>query len=360
VTPAAVLAGVGACLPATVVGNDELVSRWDADAEWIRVRTGIEQRHVVAPEEATSDLAVAAGRRALASAGTTGADALVVATNTPDQLSPAIAPDVAARLGLGLVAAFDVMAVCTGFVYALATAAGLIATEAARSVLVIGADAFSTVLDPADLTTQAVFGDGAGAVLLRAGAAAERGTLTGLNLGSDGTRRTLIEIPGGGSRQRSTGLPVKPEDMYFRMQGRAVFAQAVARMSDSVRRTAARVGWPVGEIDRVVLHQANARILAAVARALELPLDRFISNIAQVGNTVAASVPLALAAGHTSGELRPGHRVVLAAFGGGLTWGSIALVWPELPAAAAPHVEIGSDLPTDPRSDPISDPGGRR
>jgi 3-oxoacyl-[acyl-carrier-protein] synthase-3 len=353
VTPAAVLAGVGASVPATAVCNAELVARWDADAEWIRVRTGIERRHLVAPGEATSDLAVAAGRRALASAGTAAADALVVATSTPDQLSPAIAPDVAARLGLGQIAAFDVGAVCTGFVYALATAAGLIAAELAGGVLVIGADAFSTVLDPADLTTQAVFGDGAGAVLVRAGTAAEPGALAGLNLGSDGTRRTLIEIPGGGSRQRSTGLPVKPEDMYFRMQGRAVFAQAVGRMSDSVRSTAARVGWPVGELDRLVLHQANARILAAVARTLKLPLGRFVSNIAHVGNTVAASVPLALAAGHSSGELRPGHRVVLAGFGGGLTWGSVALVWPELPAAPEP--------PTEPLTEPLSDqPGGRR
>ncbi len=329
---AAVLAGVGAWVPATVVRNDQLMP-WDADPEWIRTRTGIEQRHVVAPGESTSDLAVEAGRRALASARVTAADAVVVATNTPDQLSPAIAPDVAARLELGPIAAFDVGAVCTGFVYALATAAGLIAAEAADSVLVIGADAFSTVLDPADLTTRAVFGDGAGAVLLRAGAAGEPGSLTGLNLGSDGARRTLIEIPGGGSRQRSAGLPVKEEDTYFRMQGRPVFAQAVHRMSESVQQTAARAGWPVDQVDRWVLHQANSRILAAIARNLQVPLTRFVSNIAQVGNTVAASVPLALEAGVRSGELRPGNRVVLAAFGGGLTWGSVGLVWPELPAS---------------------------
>lgn len=333
---AAVLTGVGGWVPATVVRNDELMPGRGTDPEWVRVRTGIEQRHVLAAGEATSDLAVEAGRRALASARTSAADAVVIATNTPDQLSPAIAPDVAARLGLGPVPAFDVGAVCTGFVYALATAAGLIAAETADSVLVIGADAFSTVLDPADLTTRAVFGDGAGAVLLRAGAAGEWGALTGLSLGSDGARRSLIEIPGGGSRQRSLGLPVKEEDTYFRMQGRPVFAQAVHRMSESVQQTAARAGWPVGEIDRWVLHQANARILAAIARTLQVPLNRFVSNIAQVGNTVAASVPLALAAGARSGELRPGNRVVLAAFGGGLTWGSVGLVWPELPATASP------------------------
>ncbi|MPZ83086.1 MAG: beta-ketoacyl-ACP synthase 3 [Actinophytocola sp.] len=332
---AAVVAGVGGWVPTTAVSNEELVSWWDSDthidAEWIRTRTGIERRHVLAHGEATSDLAVAAGRRALDSAGTAGADALVVATGTPDQLSPAIAPDVAARLGLGPIGAFDVGAVCTGFLYALAAAAGLIAAEAADSVLVIGADAFSTVLDPADLATRALFGDGAGAVLLRAGATGERGALSGFHLGSDGTRRTLIEIPGGGSRQRSTGLPVKEEDTYFRMQGRAVFAQAVNRMSESARHTAAHVGWPVAEIDRWVLHQANVRVIAAVARGLGVPLDRFVTNIAHVGNTAAASVPLTLAAGLASGELRPGHRTVLAGFGGGLTWGSVALVWPELP-----------------------------
>lgn len=337
---AAVVAGIGAWLPATAVPNDELASLWDADGEWIRTRTGIRQRHVVAPGEATSDLAVEAGRRALASAGTAGADAVVVATSTPDQLSPAVAPDVATRLGLGEIAAFDVNAVCAGFVYALATGAGLIAAAAARSVLVIGADAFTTVLDPADLTTRALFGDGAGALLLRSGAPGERGALAGLNLGSDGTRRTLIEIPGGGSRQRSTGLPVKAEDTYFRMQGQAVFTQAVNRMSESGRRTAARAGWTVGEVDRWALHQANARILAAVARTLRVPLDRFVTNIAGVGNTVAASVPLALASGVASGELRAGHKVVLAGFGGGLTWGSVALVWPELPGLPAPPHQV--------------------
>lgn len=341
---AAVLAGVGASLPVTAVPNEELVSWWPPsgpgaapiDAEWIHTRTGIQRRHVVASGEATSDLAVTAGRRALESAGVPAADAVVVATNTPDQLSPAIAPDVAARLGLGPVGAFDVDAVCAGFVYALATAAGLIAAGVAGSVLVIGADAFTTVLDPGDFTTRAVFGDGAGAVLLRAGTAGEPGALSGFRLGSDGANRELIEIPGGGSRQRSTGLPVKEEDTYLRMRGRAVFAHAVNRMSESVRDTAAGVGWAVGDVDRFVFHQANARILAAAARGLRVPLDRFVTNIADVGNTVAASVPLAIAAGVAAGELRRGDRVVLAAFGGGLTWGSVALVWPEIPAVQPP------------------------
>ncbi|MGC5033613.1 beta-ketoacyl-ACP synthase III [Micromonospora sp. DT229] len=332
---AAVLAGVGACVPARVVPNHELATSWDVEPAWIQTRTGIEQRHIVAPGEATSDLAVEAGRRALVCAGTTEAAAVVVATNTPDRLSPAVAPDIAARLGLGAVAAFDVGAVCSGFVYALATGAGLIAAGTASSVLVIGADTFSTVLDPQDLKTRAVFGDGAGAVVLRAGHHDEAGALAGMRLGSDGGRSTLIEIPGGGSRQRSTSQPVKVEDIYLRMEGRAVFGQAVLRLSQSVRHSATDVGWTIDEVDRWVLHQGNARILAAVAQHLRVPLERFITNIARVGNTVAASVPLALADGLAAGDLRAGHRVVLAGFGGGLTWGSVALVWPDLPNGAS-------------------------
>jgi 3-oxoacyl-[acyl-carrier-protein] synthase-3 len=330
VSRAAVLAGLGAWTPGRVVTNHELAHQLDTDDEWIRTRTGIHQRRVVASDEATGDLAVQAGRRALASAGTTRADAVVLATSTPDRPCPATAPQVAHRLGLGGVAAFDVAAVCTGFVYALASGAGLIAAELADSVLVIGADTFSTVVDPADRTTRAVFGDGAGAVLLRAGVPAEPGALHGLRLSSDGSRSDLIEIPGGGSRRRSAGGPAAAGDGYFRMDGRAVFAQAVRRMAESVRDSAARTGWQLPEVDRFVLHQANARILGAVARQLGAPAERFVSNIDRVGNTVAASIPLALADAAAAGSLRAGHKVVLAGFGGGLTWGSAALVWPSV------------------------------
>ncbi|MFI1359888.1 beta-ketoacyl-ACP synthase III [Streptomyces sp. NPDC020898] len=327
---AAVVAGLGGWVPRTVVTNDELAALLDTDDEWIRTRTGIRQRHVITPGEATGDLAVEAGRRALESAGLVGVGALVLATSTPDRLSPATAPEVASRLGLGTVPAFDVAAVCAGFVYALAAGAGLIATGVAESVLVIGADTFSTILDPADRTTRAIFGDGAGAVVLRAGSLDQPGALLGLSLGSDGSRSDLVEIPAGGSRQRSTGLPVKSEDTFLTMRGRAVFAEAVHRMSTSARETAARAGWPLEEIDRFVLHQANARIITATAHRLALPAERFLSNIDRVGNTVAASIPLALSDGVLSGELRPGHRVVLAGFGGGLAWGSVALVWPHI------------------------------
>jgi 3-oxoacyl-[acyl-carrier-protein] synthase III len=215
-------------------------------------------------------------------------------------------------------------------VYALAAGAGLVTMGPAGRALVIGADTFYTILDPADRTTTALFGDGAGAVLLRHGHAAEPGALHGWDLGSDGARGDLMGMPGGGSRQRSTGLPVKEEDTYFAMHGRAVFAQAVQRMSASLRRSAQRAGWRLADVDRFVLHQGNARILTAVAQRLGVPDDRFVANIERVGNTVAASVPLALADAIRSGQLRPGHRILLASFGGGLTWGSVALVWPRL------------------------------
>ncbi|MFF9492660.1 beta-ketoacyl-ACP synthase III [Streptomyces flaveolus] len=334
----AVLAGLGAWVPRNVVTNDELARVLDTSDEWIRSRTGIRRRHVISPGESTGDLAVEAGLRALASAAPSGgadggdraADAVVLATSTPDRPCPATAPEVASRLGLGGVAAFDVSAVCSGFVYALGVSGALITSGAAERVLVVGADTFSTILDPGDRTTRAVFGDGAGAVLLRAGRPAERGALCGLTLGSDGTRSDLIQVPGGGSRRRSAGEPAREADTYFTMAGRPVFGQAVRRMADSVRAAAGELGWSVTDVDRVVLHQANARITAAVADRLDLPVDRFPSNIGQVGNTVAASIPLALADAAQDGVLRPGHRVVLCGFGGGLTWGAVALEWPQV------------------------------
>ncbi|MFD7506341.1 beta-ketoacyl-ACP synthase III [Streptomyces sp. NPDC059850] len=327
---AAVLAGLGTWLPENVVTNDELARRLDTSDEWIRTRTGIRQRHVIGPGQSTGDLAVEAGRRALKSAGTEQADMVMVATSTPDRPCPATAPDVASRLGLTGVPAFDIAAVCTGFVYALGMAASVIASGAAGSVLVIGADTFSTILDPEDRTTRAVFGDGAGAVLLRPGDPGEPGALGGLDLGSDGSRSELIEVPAGGSRQKASGLSAQEVGAYFTMRGRAVFSEAVRRMTTSVETAAQRLGWALGDVDRVVLHQANARILAAVADRMGLPVRRFVSNIGRVGNTVAASIPLALADGVIEGELRPGQRVVLGGFGGGLTWGALGLRWPDI------------------------------
>ncbi|CAM5469002.1 Beta-ketoacyl-[acyl-carrier-protein] synthase III OS=Streptomyces alboniger OX=132473 GN=fabH PE=3 SV=1 [Streptomyces alboniger] len=328
--PAAVLKGLGTYLPPRAVGNDELSERLDTSDEWIRTRTGIRQRYWVEPGTATGDLAVEAGSRALKSAGVESVDAVVLATTTPDHLCPATAPWVAARLGLGRVPAYDVAAVCAGFVYGLASAAGLILTGVAERVLVIGAETYSGILDPTDRNTAVIFGDGAGAVVLEAGRADEPGALLGFDLGSDGEQHDLIAIPGGGSRQRAGGNPPDPSDCYFTMQGKRVFAQAVTRMGDSSSALLKRLGWPSASVDRLVGHQANVRILHAVADQLDIARERAVVNLDRVGNTSAASIPLALADAAADGDLRAGERVLLTAFGGGLAWGSTALVWPDV------------------------------
>ncbi|MCW2640391.1 MAG: 3-oxoacyl-(acyl carrier protein) synthase [Dactylosporangium sp.] len=339
-TRSAVVCGLGAYVPPRVVTNASLAEVLDTSDEWIRSRTGIRQRHVVDPGVATSDLAVDAGRRALASAGTDQVDLVVLATSTPDHPCPATAPEVADRLGLAGVAAFDVGAVCTGFVYALATAAGLIAIGVAERALVVGADAFSTILDPADRTTRAIFGDGAGAVVLRAGSADEPGALLGFDLGSDGQHADLITVPAGGSRQRSAGGSVDEWAQYFTMQGKAVFFNAVLRMSESTATVLRDVGWTPDEVDWLVAHQANVRILHAVADQLGLDRGQVVLNLDRVGNTVAASIPLALHDAAAAGDLVPGQRIVLTGFGGGLTWGSAALRWPAVRLEPAHHANL--------------------
>lgn len=325
-TPTAVVAGLGAWLPPTVVTNDDLSTQLDTNDQWIRSRTGIGARHVVDPGTGTSLLATESGRLAMASAGVTSVDAVVLATSTPDRSCPATAPEVASNLGLAGRPAFDVAAVCTGFLYALATAQGLVAARLAETVLVIGADAFSTILDPTDRTTRVIFGDGGGAMVLRAGHADEPGALLAFDLGSDGAGSDLIQVPGGA-------------DPYFRMDGRPVFEQAVVRMAESAEHVAGAVGWPMSDVDMLVAHQANKRILAAVGEQLGLRGDQIATHLELVGNTVAASVPLALAHAVGLGRITPGHRLLLAGFGGGLTWGATALTWPDVtPASSHPPV----------------------
>jgi 3-oxoacyl-[acyl-carrier-protein] synthase-3 len=322
---AAVVAGVGRYLPDNIVTNDMLAERLDTSDEWILSRTGITQRHVAPAGTTTGDLAVHAGRDALRSAGLDAVDIVIVATTTPDNVCPSTAPHVAARLGLDEVPAFDVSAVCSGFVYALDVGSSLVECGRYGSALVIGAETFTHLLDPQDRTTAAIFGDGAGAVVLVAGDRTEPGALLASHLGSDGTRRDLIAVAGGGSRERS-GTEVL--DPYFRMDGQAVFLDAVLRMESAVRSAAAKAGWEVESIDRVVAHQANARIITALGRKLGLPAEALVMNVDIVGNTSAASIPIALHHGNTTGALRRGQRVVLPAFGGGITWGAVALTWP--------------------------------
>jgi 3-oxoacyl-[acyl-carrier-protein] synthase-3 len=328
----AVLEGIGGCVPPRIVTNAELCERLDTSDAWIRDRLGIAARHV-ADGQTTSDLAVEAGARALETAGGGTVDTVLLATTTPDRLCPATAPEVAARLGFVGVAAFDVGAVCAGFVHALAVGSSLISAGVASRVLVIGADVFTTLVDPADRLSSAIFGDGAGAVVLRAGRRGEPGEVGPFHLGSDGTQVATVEVPGGGTRQRA-GLAGAGQRPYLLMDGPAVFRRAVAEMDRSSRRVLERAGWPTSSVDRFVPHQANLRIVRAVSTALGFGPEQVATNICEVGNTVAASVPLALADAHDAGLLVAGQRVLLTAIGAGLAWGSAVLTWPEVAGKA--------------------------
>ncbi|MFG2973251.1 beta-ketoacyl-ACP synthase 3 [Streptomyces sp. NPDC048331] len=332
-----ILAGLGSYVPPRTVTNAELCGGRALGDEWIRERIGVAGRRI-ADGEATVDLAVRAGRHALTAAGATRADAVVLATISPDRLLPAGAPEVAARLGLGTVPAFDLGAGCSGFLYGLGVASSMITGGAFDSVLVVASDVFSAFLDPQDWLMSAIFGDGAGAVLLRAGAADTRGTpgvFGPFDLGSDGTQADLLEVPGGGARarKRMVAEPGGEEpSAYFRMDGPTVRKQAVVGMCHSLTRALDRAGWSLRELDRVVAHQANQRILDGITDELGLAPGQVLSHIGSYGNTAAASVPVLLAQAAAAGTLMPGQRVALTAYGAGLAWGSTTLVWPEVRA----------------------------
>ncbi len=327
---AAVLCGLGTWLPPRAVTNEEIAGSLGVTGDWIFQRTGVRCRHVCGPDLATSDLAVRAGARALASAGLVTVGAVILSTATPDHQIPGTAAAVTARLGLGTVPALDVNVVCSGFVYALALGSSLIRAETADSVLVIGADTFSTVIDAGDKVTAPLFGDGAGAVVLRRGSAGEPGALGAFCLGSDGSGFEFIMMPGGGSRQRGATEPPDPARMYLSMQGRDTFMAAVRHMTAASAAAIKSAGRTPADVDCFVGHQANIRILRAVAGQLGLPEQRIISNLDRVGNTSAASIPLALSDGMADGLIKPGSVVLLTAFGAGLAWGSTLMSWPDL------------------------------
>ena len=329
---AAVLSGVGAHLPDKVVTNDDLSAVLDTSDEWIRTRTGIVQRHVALPSETSLHLGVEAGRVALKSSGSSDVDAVVCATTTPHRMCPGTAPEIASRLGLPQVGAFDVQAVCSGFVYGAAVAAGLIAAGIADRVLLVATESIVRFIDPEDRNTAVIFGDGAGAVVLRAGDADEAGALGSFDLGSDGEVSDLIKVDAGASLVPPGTTDGATRSHYLEMDGREVYRRAIPTMVASSRKVLAARGWAVDDIDVLVGHQANVRILNAVARDLGLPEERCYVNIDRVGNTAAASIPLALADAQAAGALKPGDKVLITAFGGGITWGSTTVVWPELPA----------------------------
>ena len=318
------LLGCGGYLPERIVTNAELAAKIETSDEWIVQRTGIRQRHVAAPGEYTSHLATRAAERALRAAGVTPdeVDLIVLATATPDHTFPATAAKVQAALGVTKGAAFDVQAVCTGFIYALATADNFIRAGQSKTAVVIGAETFSRILDWQDRGTCVLFGDGAGAVVLRAvpsnGSIAERGVLS-THLHTDGRHHDLLYVDGGPSTTGMAG--------FLRMEGKEVFRHAVQRLAEAVDEALTANGLAASDIDWLVPHQANRRIIDAMAKKLALPADKVVLTIDRHANTSAASVPLALAEAAEDGRIRPGQLVLLEAMGGGLTWGAALLRW---------------------------------
>ena len=316
--------GCGGYLPERVVTNAELAGTLDTSDQWIVQRTGIRQRHVAAPHEKTSDLALHAARDALAAAKVAPEeiDLVVLATSTPDNTFPATATRVQAALGIKHGAAFDVQAVCTGFIFALATADNFLRTGQAKTALVIGAETFSRILDWKDRGTCVLFGDGAGAVVLRGtpsnGSPSERGILS-THLHSDGSGYDLLYVDGGVSTTGTSG--------HLRMEGKEVFKYAVLRLAEVVDEALAANGLRASDIDWLVPHQANRRIIDAMGKKLGLGSDKVVVTIDRHANTSAASVPLALAEAANTGRIRAGQLVLLEAMGGGLTWGACLVRW---------------------------------
>jgi 3-oxoacyl-[acyl-carrier-protein] synthase III len=314
----AVLRGCGAYLPEQILTNDDLAKRVDTSDEWIRERTGIRQRHIASEGELTSDLAAKAAEIALRDAGLTAKDIdlIVVATTTPDLTFPSTAAIVQAKLDAGEGAAFDVQAVCTGFIYALSTAEKFLTSGQHKRALVIGAETFSRILDWEDRATCVLFGDGAGAFVLEAqpaDEAGERGVMASY-LRCDGRMVDLLYVDGGVSATKTTG--------HVRMQGNRVFREAVTRISDAMVKVCAEADVDVTSIDWFVPHQANERIIQGVVKKLDLRPDQVVSTISGQGNTSAASIPLAYCAGVADGRIKTGDLVLFEAMGGGLTWGA--------------------------------------
>ena len=313
-----VVRGVGGHLPSKVLTNDDLAKMVDTTDDWIAARTGIRKRHIAADGETTSDLGAIAARKALDAAGLTpdDIDLIVVATATPDYTFPSTATIIQQKLGITRGAGFDLQAVCSGFVFAIATADNFLVRGQFERALVIGAETFSRILDWSDRSTCVLFGDGAGAVVLERqpkSQAGDRG-VKGIHLRTDGRFRDLLYVDGGPSTTQTVG--------HLRMVGNQVFKHAVGKISESVRAAVDQAGLQISDIDWFVPHQANQRILSAVAERLGLDEHKVVSTVAEHGTTSAASVPLALAAATEDGRVKPGDLVLIEAIGGGLAWGS--------------------------------------
>jgi 3-oxoacyl-[acyl-carrier-protein] synthase-3 len=322
-----VIVGTGSAAPARVLTNADLERMVSTSDEWIRTRTGIRERRVAAPDEAVSDLALAAARPALSEAGLDPADVelIVVATATPDMLFPSTACVLQAKLGAKRAAAFDLLAACSGYLYALQVADGLLRAGVYRNALVVGAETLSKVVDFTDRNTCVIFGDAAGASVLvpRAG---DQGVLS-THVHADGTGGEMIQIPGGGSRIPASAESVARGDHYIKMRGNETYKIAVRRMEEAALEALEANRVRPGDVDLVVPHQANLRIIEAVMGRLGLPMEKAVLTIEQYGNTSAACIPMALDLAAREGRLKPGALVLMVAFGGGLTWGSALVRW---------------------------------
>jgi 3-oxoacyl-[acyl-carrier-protein] synthase III len=319
----AVVQGVGHYLPARIVENAEFAAKMDTSDEWIKTRSGIERRHYAAEGENTSDLGAAAARAALAHAGLQAddLDAIILATSTADLTFPSAASMIQAKIGMSVGFAFDVQAVCAGFVFALSTAQGMILSGQARRVMVIGAETFSKLMDWEDRASCVLFGDGAGAVILAAeqgaGTSQDRGILA-TDLHSDGQFKDLLYVDGG----VSTGQTGK-----LRMQGREVFRHAVEKLAETAHAALDKAGLTGEDVNWIVPHQANIRIIEGTAKRMQVPMDRVVVTVQDHGNTSAASIPLALSVGVARGQIKRGDLIVTEAIGGGLAWGAVVLRW---------------------------------
>ncbi len=317
----AVITGTGSYAPSRVMTNDDFAAYLETNDSWIRERTGIRERRIAAEEESTSDLAVMASTKALAAAGLSPSDldGILLATATPDILFPSTACLVQARLGASRAFAFDLNAVCSGFVYGLTVAKSMVESGAASKLLVVGSEVMSRSLDWSDRGTAILFGDGAGAVVVEASSVARRGLET-FRVRADGRYWEMIHVPGGGARK--TGEPPT-----IRMKGGETFKMAVRQLQESVEEVLAASGVSASEISLLVPHQANIRIIEALSARLGLPAEKVMVNIDRYGNTSAASIPVALDEAVRAGRVREGERVLLTAFGAGVTWGSGLLTW---------------------------------
>jgi 3-oxoacyl-[acyl-carrier-protein] synthase-3 len=320
------IAAVGRYAPAQILTNGDLEKVLDTTDEWITTRTGMKRRHVAAPEQAASDLGIAAARDALAKTGLTAADidCYIVATATPDYPFPATACIVASKLGASDKPAFDIEIACSGFIYGLTVGSSLVRTGVYDRIMLIGAEVLTRIANRADRSTAVLFGDGAGAVILEKH---DENCFLSSELGSDGSRPELLYIPGGGSRLPHTTATIEAGQSYLQMEGKEVFKFAVTKMIAATGRALEKAHLSKHDVDWLIPHQANKRIIDAAAKYLEMPEEKVIVNIEEYGNTSAASIPMALAEAVESGNIKDGDVIVFVGFGGGLSWGAVAWRW---------------------------------